>query len=215
MNDDTGLSGPVDAPDDPTPTTGPRRLRRIGRRTLVVTAVAVCVAAGGGAIAAAAGGSGSGGSGAPPAGEGPAGGGTGGPRHGGGPGGPLLGRSIHGTFVVPSSSGGSTTYQTDVQQAGKVTALSGTSITLQSPDGYTATYVIGPSTKKDSTVKQGGQAVVIATGDPATALSVTVPGDRPMRGGGMGRGGMGGGPEGTPPSGAPGGSNGAPGGPAT
>lgn len=198
-DDDIVRSGPIDAPDDPAPTPGPRRSRRIGRRTAVVTAVAICVAAGGGAIAAAAGGSGSG-SGAPPAGEGPAGGGYGGPGHaGGGPGGPLPGRAIHGTFVVPSASGGATTYVTDVQQAGKVMALSSASITLESPDGYTATYVINSSTRQDSTVKQGGQAVVIARGSPAAALSVTVPGDRPMRG----PGGMRGAPNGTPPAGAP------------
>lgn len=172
------------------PTAAPRRLRRVGRRTLVVSLVALGVAAGGGAIAAAAGGHGGGsgprGYGAP----GAEGGAPGGPPGAGGP----LGRAIHGTFVVPSASGATTTYATDVQQAGTVTALSATSITLASPDGYTRTYVIDASTKKASSVAQGGQAVVVATGDPATALSVVVPGDRPGRGGGPGA---------TPPSGGP------------
>lgn len=118
-------------------------------------------------------------------------------------------RSIHGSFVVPSTTNGQTTYVTDVQQTGTVTALSSTSISLKSADNYTATYAIGSGTKKDSAVTKGGRAVVVATGDPATALSVVVAGDRP-RGG---AGGMRGGPGGAPPSGAPAGRpTGAPGG---
>lgn len=205
-SDTSGLSEPVDVPgepsaDDAPATTAPRRNRRLGRRTVVVSVAALAVAAGGGAIAAAAGGHGGGGA-APGYGPGPAG-------YGGGPGGagPLQ-HAIHGTFVVPSTSGSTTTYVTDVQQAGTVTALSATSITLKSPDGYTATYVMGSATKKDSAVAQGGQAVVVASGDPATALSVVVPRERP----GPGAGGMRG-PNGAPPSGAPSGQpSGAPGG---
>lgn len=199
--DDPGVSESVHVPGGE-PAAAPRRLRRVGRRTVVVSVVALGVAAGGGAIAAAAGGHGGG---TAPHGYGPPGAEGGAPGGGGGP----LGRAIHGTFVVPSTSGGTTTYVTDVQQAGTVTALSDTSITVKSADGYTATYVIGSSTKKDPAVTSGGKAVVVATGDPATALSVVVPGDRPGRGGGMR-----GGPEGTPPSGAPTGRpSGAPGGP--
>ncbi|HEY5334827.1 MAG TPA: hypothetical protein VIJ71_02260, partial [Mycobacteriales bacterium] len=80
----------------------------------------------------------------------------------------------------------------------KVTALSSTSISLQSVDGYTATYVIGSSTKKDSSVTDGSTATVVATGDPATALVIHGPHAQ-------GPAGMAGrpGPGGRPPSGAP------------
>lgn len=209
--DSAGFSEPIDVSQEAVPSAdGPRRSRRLARRTVVVTVIAVGVAAGGGAIAAAAGGHGggapnrdAGGYGA----AGPEGGGM--PRAPGGrpgTGDPMM-RSIHGTFVAPSTTNGKTTYVTEVQQAGTVTALSSASISVTSADGYRATYVIGSTTKKDSAVTQGGQAVVVATGDPATALSVVVPGDRP------GRGGMRGGPQGAPPSGTPmGRPTGAPGG---
>jgi hypothetical protein len=47
--------------------------------------------------------------------------------------------SLHGEFVVPDGAGGSTTVLT---QTGAVTALSPTSITVRSDDGYNQTYVI-------------------------------------------------------------------------
>lgn len=208
MNDDSdtaGFSEPIDVPNETPPSAAePRRSRGLGRRAVVVTVLAVGVAAGGGAIAAAAGGHGGG---TPSGAGGPAGGyGMAGPEGGGmpgapggrpGPGGPLT-RSIHGTFVVPSTSNGTTTYVTDVQQTGTVTAVSSTSISLRSADGYTATYVIGSSTKKDSSVANGSTATVVATGDPATAL--VIHGPRAQGPGGMGERP---GPGGMPPSGAP------------
>jgi hypothetical protein len=84
-----------------------------------------------------------------PAGDGPGGHGPGGPGgpggfggpggHGpGGPGGQLL----HGEEVVQQG----TKVVTIEEQAGKVTAVSATSITVRSTDGFTATYVVSATT---------------------------------------------------------------------
>jgi hypothetical protein len=48
-------------------------------------------------------------------------------------------QSLHGEFVVPDGAGG---YTTEVTQTGTVTAISPTSITVRSEDGYSQTYVI-------------------------------------------------------------------------
>jgi hypothetical protein len=74
-------------------------------------------------------------------------GGPGGPggsdgQHGaiGGPGPAAVGStSLHGEFVVPDGSGG---YSTVLTQTGTITAVSPTSITVRSEDGYSQTYVI-------------------------------------------------------------------------
>ena len=69
------------------------------------------------------------------------GGGPGG-QHGavGGPGPASVGAtSLHGEFVVPDGTGG---YTTELTQTGTVTAVSPTSITVRSEDGYSQTYVI-------------------------------------------------------------------------
>jgi hypothetical protein len=78
---------------------------------------------------------------------GPGGGMQGGPggQHGaiGGPGPAAVGStSLHGEFVVPDGAGG---YTTQLTQTGTVTAISPTSITVRSEDGFSQTYVI-PST---------------------------------------------------------------------
>ena len=82
-------------------------------------------------------------------------GGPGGPggQHGaiGGPGPAAVGStSLHGEFVVPDGAGG---YTTVLTQTGTVTAISPTSITVRSEDGYSQTYVI------PSTGRQRGRAV--------------------------------------------------------
>ena len=85
--------------------------------------------------------------------------------------------AIHGQFVLPKSGGG---YQTVDFQNGKVTAVSSTSITLRSADGYTHSYVVTGSTIVDaqrggiSSIKTGNQATVEATvsGSTATAASI-------------------------------------------
>ncbi len=47
--------------------------------------------------------------------------------------------SLHGEFVVPDGSGG---YSTVLTQTGTITAMSPTSITVRSEDGYSHNYVI-------------------------------------------------------------------------
>src|SRR5262252_8540689 len=103
----------------------------------------------------------------------------GGPFAFGGPGalGGLFG-AVHGSAVVPKSGGG---YQTVAFQNGKVTAVSGTSITLRSADGYSRSYQVTSSTlvnaQRDgiSSIKTGNQVWVRATvsGSTTTAAQIT------------------------------------------
>jgi hypothetical protein len=100
-------------------------------------------------------------------------------RHSGGKlglGGGLSG-VLHGQFVVAKPGGGDQTV--DVQN-GQVTAVSNTSITLKSSDGFTMSYAVAGSTMVDAqrdgigSVKVGNQASVVATvsGSTATATSI-------------------------------------------
>src|SRR6266487_2947875 len=86
--------------------------------------------------------------------------------------------AVHGQIVVPKPGGG---YQTvDIQQ-GTVTAVSSTSITLKSADGFTKTYTVTSSTLVNAqrsgigSIKAGNKAVVFATqsGAVATASRIT------------------------------------------
>ena len=97
----------------------------------------------------------------------------------GGPGfgfGGLFG-ALHGQLVVAKPGGG---YQTVDVQTGQVTAVSATSITLKSADGFTKSYVVTSSTLVDAqrdgigSVKVGNQATTLATvsGSTATAISI-------------------------------------------
>ena len=72
----------------------------------------------------------------------------------------LLGRAEHGSVTVKTKTG---TEVIDVQR-GTVTAVSPTSITVKSPDGFTATYVVDSSTKVRKTGQQSAIANV-ANGD--------------------------------------------------
>ena len=102
----------------------------------------------------------------------------GGPFAFGGPGalGGLLG-AVHGTVVVPKPGGG---YQTVAFQDGKVTAVSSTSITLRSADGYSHSYQVTSSTlvnaKRDciGSIKAGNQVIVTATVSGSTATATRV-----------------------------------------
>jgi hypothetical protein len=84
---------------------------------------------------------------------------------------------LHGQFVMAKLGGGDQTV--DVQN-GQVTAVSSTSITLKSSDGFTMSYVVASSTLVDAqrdgigSVKVGNQASVLATvsGSTATAASI-------------------------------------------
>ena len=98
-------------------------------------------------------------------------------RFGGGFGfGGLFG-ALHGQLVVAKPGGG---YQTVDVQTGQVTAVSTTSITLKSADGFTKSYVVTSSTLVDAqrdgigSVKNGNQATMLATvsGSIATATSI-------------------------------------------
>jgi hypothetical protein len=90
----------------------------------------------------------------------------------------LGGGVVHGQLTVPKSGGG---YQTvDVQQ-GTVTAVTSTSITVKSADGYSASYAVTSKTVVDAesagigSVKTGDTVFVTATvsGSTATAASIT------------------------------------------
>lgn len=91
-------------------------------------------------------------------------------------GGGLFG-ALHGQLVVRKPGGG---YQTVDVQNGQVTAVSSTSITLKSADGFTKTYTVTSSTLVDAqrdgiaSVKLGNQAAVLATvsGSAVTATSI-------------------------------------------
>lgn len=103
--------------------------------------------------------------------------GFGGGRGGFGGGFGVAAGALHGVFVVPGSSGG---YQTEDTQRGSVTAVSGSSITVKSADGFTKTYKVTTSTQVDEqsdgigSVKVGHQVSVLATvsGAAATATSI-------------------------------------------
>jgi hypothetical protein len=89
-----------------------------------------------------------------------------------------LGAVVHGQFTVRAPSG---KYQTVDVQVGKVTAVSSTSLTLTSTDGYTHTYVVTASTVVDaqrggiSSVAKQDQLEVLATqsGSKQIATNIT------------------------------------------
>lgn len=88
-----------------------------------------------------------------------------------------LGGIVHGQVTERTSGGG---YQTVDIQTGTVTAVSSSSITVASADGYSATYVVIGSTEVNaqaagiSTVKVGDTVELTATvsGRTATAASI-------------------------------------------
>jgi hypothetical protein len=91
-------------------------------------------------------------------------------------GGNLFG-ALHGEFVIGKSGGG---YETVDVQNGQVTAVSTTSITLKSADGFTKSYAVTSSTLVDAqrdgigSVKVGNQASVQATVSGSTATAVSI-----------------------------------------
>jgi hypothetical protein len=78
---------------------------------------------------------------------------------------------------VPKSGGG---YQTIDTQRGSVTAVSDTSITVKSADGFTKAYQVTSSTNVDAerngigSVKTGHQVAVTATASGSTATAVSI-----------------------------------------
>jgi hypothetical protein len=91
---------------------------------------------------------------------------------------------LHGEFVVADGSGGFTTV---LSQTGRVTAISPSSITARSDDGYSQTYVIaalGPAANKAEPFVVN-DAVTIRATRAGTVASVTTidyarPGSSPM-----------------------------------
>jgi hypothetical protein len=89
----------------------------------------------------------------------------------------LGGGVLHGQLTVPKSGGG---YQTVDVQNGTVTAVSTSSVTVKSADGFTATYAVTSKTVVTAespgiaSVKKGDTLFVTATvsGSTATAASV-------------------------------------------
>jgi hypothetical protein len=157
------------------------------KKTAAATAVAVGVAVGGG-FAVYAAGNATADSGDQRGGPGMMGGGPGGGMGGRGGGAAGLPGALHGEFVTADGNGG---YARKLVQTGEVTAVSDTSITAKSADGYTKTYTIDSATVKTA-VETGDQVTVLAT-DAAKAESIS------ERGGGM-RGGLPGGQQqGVPP----------------
>ena len=128
-------------------------------------AVAVAIAAGGGAAIWAASSSAST---TTDTAAGPGAMGQGGTRGAGGMG--ALGGTLHGEYVASDGNGG---YITKITQTGKVTALSATSLTAQSDDGFSQTYTI--TSEQATGVASGDTVTIVATtsGDTATATSLT------------------------------------------
>jgi hypothetical protein len=93
-----------------------------------------------------------------------------------------LGGELHGEFVVKDQNG---KFVTRDVQSGSVTAVSSTSISLKSEDGFTATYVVNGDTKvmvggssaAITGVKTGNTAWVVATKSGST-LTATILIDR-------------------------------------
>ena len=153
------------------------------RQTLAAVGVAAVIAAfGGAAIYAATSG------GANDMGRGWHGGGRGGSGFGGsgfggsGFGGPGAGApggwrapagTLHGEFVVPDGNGA---YTTVLTQTGVLTAVSDTSITAKSADGFTQIYTIPPGSRAANTQLAVNDTVTIranVTNNAATATTVT------------------------------------------
>jgi hypothetical protein len=147
------------------------------RETAAAVGVAAVIAAlGGAAIYAATEGA------APHQASGPAGmsgpggmpGGPGGQRSGafGGAPGPDA-MPLHSESVVPDGSGG---YSTVLTQSGTVTAVSPTSITVRSDDGYTQTYTIPPNAgAAASAVNDPVTVRATRTGDTVTVTNIGAP----------------------------------------
>ena len=102
-------------------------------------------------------------------------GGKGGPRgEMGGPRGEMGGHMLHSEGVIEDADGN---YVTIRMQSGEVTAVSATSISVKSADGYTSTYVITDTTEQDrdrtadTQAKVGDTVRVRATVDGSTATA--------------------------------------------
>jgi hypothetical protein len=88
-----------------------------------------------------------------------------------------FGGVLHGQFTVRKASGG---YQTEDVQSGTVTAVSSSSITVKSADGYSATYAVASTTEVNAqaagigTVKVGDTVSVTATVSQGQATAASI-----------------------------------------
>jgi hypothetical protein len=159
------------------------RPRWSGKKTAAAVAIAVGVAAAGGIAVYAA--SGTAGTAAPQGMGGPGGGMRGG--FGGGPGGGVM-DALHGEFTISDGSNG---YKTAYLQTGQVTAVSDTSLTAKSADGYTKVYTIDGDTVfgnngSASDIKSGDTVTVVATPEGGNATADSVLDRSQMQQGGQG-----------------------------
>ena len=82
---------------------------------------------------------------------------------------------LHGTYVV---AGGNGTYTTELSQTGTVSAVSASSITVKSADGFSKTYVISSATSVDngadkiSAVLSGHTVSLVATSADTKVTSI-------------------------------------------
>lgn len=162
------------------------------KRTVIAVAVAVGIAAAGGVAIYAASGSVT--------------------NNQGGPGGGMGGGPGNGRMFMGGPMAGLEESQHGEFQIGEVTAISDTSITAKSKDGFEETYVVNSDTQKTDGLAKGDSVTIIATESNGTATAVSVLeegafGNRqngngaPPNGGG-GNGGNGGtGGNGNPPNG--------------
>lgn len=92
-------------------------------------------------------------------------------------GGPLLGAPLHGSYVVEDPDGG---YRTVLSQRGEVTAVSSTSLTVRSDDGFTTTYRLTDDTSVlagtdgADDIEQGADVAVTAVRDGGSPRAVHV-----------------------------------------
>jgi hypothetical protein len=83
-----------------------------------------------------------------------------------------LAGALHGDFVIQQNSG----YVTERLQRGSISAVSSTSLTVKSVDGYSSTYTVSAQTRvPNGNLKSGDTVEVLATvsGSQATATLVT------------------------------------------
>lgn len=77
--------------------------------------------------------------------------------------------SLHGEFVIADRAGG---YTTTLSQSGTVTAISPTSVTVRSDDGYSQTYVISQPTGPSPAINDRVSVRATRTGQTATLMSI-------------------------------------------
>jgi hypothetical protein len=170
-----GAPPPGGPPYPSQPAGEPERPKWSTRRTTAVTAVAAAAVLAIGGVAVAHSGSDSG----PSTAQGPGGGGLAGPGGTGGPGGGALpgtrlAGALHGTLVTGSDG----SYVTRMTQTGRVTAVSSTSITVKSTDGYAESYGLSSSTtvnggQSQASATQTGHTVTVVATESGAATTVT------------------------------------------